>query len=65
MPPGEAEQARAMAAFMLQHPEELMPNAREQHALFLALGHLSVGEIDAAEGYLRAARSATAPTATA
>jgi len=49
---GEPEQARAMAAFMVQHPEELMPNAREQHALFLALGHLSVGEIDAAEGYL-------------
>ena len=49
---GEPEQARAMAEFMLRHPEELMPNAREQHALYLALGHLSVGEIDAAEDYL-------------
>jgi len=49
---GEAAQARAMAAFMLEHPEEMMPNALEQHALFLALGHLSAGEIDAAEEYL-------------
>ena len=49
---GEAAQARAMAAFMLEHPEEMMPNAREQHALFLALGHLSAGEIEAAEAYL-------------
>ena len=49
---GEPEQARAMAEFMIRHPEELMPNAREQHALYLALGHLSVGEIDAAEGFL-------------
>ena len=49
---GEAAQARAMAAFMIEHPEEMMPNAREQHALFLALGPLSAGEIDAAEEYL-------------
>lgn len=49
---GEPEQARAMAEFMLRNPGELMPNAREQHALYLALGHLSVGEIDAAENYL-------------
>jgi diguanylate cyclase (GGDEF)-like protein len=49
---GEATKAREMAAFLLAHPEELMPHALDHHALFLALGHLSVGEIDAAERYL-------------
>ena len=49
---GEPERARDMAAFLLSHPEELMPQALEHHALFIALGHLSVGEIDAAERYL-------------
>lgn len=52
---GEPAQARAMAEFLLTHPEELMPRALEQHALPLALGHLSAGEIAAAEQHLRLA----------
>ena len=49
---GENAQARAMTEFLLTHPDELMPRALEQLAVALALGHLSVGEIDAAERHL-------------
>ena len=52
---GESAQARAMAEFLLTHPEELMPRALEQHALPLALAFLSVGDLEAAERHLRQA----------
>ncbi|HSM22069.1 MAG TPA: diguanylate cyclase [Rubrivivax sp.] len=52
---GEPAQARAMAEFLLTHPEELMPHALEQHALPLALAHLGAGELSAAEHHLRQA----------
>ncbi len=51
---GEPAQARAMAEFVLTHPEELLPGALQRYALPLALGHLAVGEIDAALQHLQA-----------
>jgi len=45
-------QARAMAEFLVTHPEELVPGALHRYALPLALGHLAAGEIDAALHYL-------------
>ncbi len=55
---GDPAQARAMAEFLLTHPEELLPRALEQHALPLALAHLSTGDIEAAERHLRQAPAA-------
>ena len=51
---GEPTQARAMAEFVLTHPEELLPDAPQRYALALALGHLAVGEIEAALQHLEA-----------
>jgi diguanylate cyclase (GGDEF)-like protein len=43
---GEARLARQMAQFMIDHAGELPPGALHRYRLPLALGHLSVGEID-------------------
>ncbi len=51
---GEPQQARAMVEFMVAHQDELVPNALRRYAVSLALGHLAVGEIDAALAYLQA-----------
>jgi diguanylate cyclase (GGDEF)-like protein len=48
----QPQRAREVAGFLLSHPHELMPGALERVALPLALGHLAVGEIDAAQHYL-------------
>jgi diguanylate cyclase (GGDEF)-like protein len=45
-------QARAMTEFLLTHGDELVPGALRRYALPMALGHLSVGEIDAALRFL-------------
>jgi diguanylate cyclase (GGDEF)-like protein len=49
---GEPARAREMVAFLLNCPEEQIPGSLQHHALNLAMGHLSVGEIDAALAYL-------------
>ena len=51
---GEPTQARAMAEFILTHPDEFLPGSLQRYALPLALGHLAVGEIDAALRHLEA-----------
>ena len=45
---GEFQQARAMVEFLVTHPEDLLPGALKRYAITLAMGHLGVGEIDAA-----------------
>jgi tetratricopeptide (TPR) repeat protein len=50
----EPAQARAMVDFFLANQEELVPGALRRYALHLALGHLSVGEIAAAQQHLAA-----------
>ena len=45
---GDMQQARAMTEFMLTHAQELVPGALTRYATQLALGHLGVGEVDAA-----------------
>ncbi len=50
---GNAQRARDMAAFLLkQQSGPRMAELAERYALPLALGHLAVGEIDAAMAYL-------------
>jgi diguanylate cyclase (GGDEF)-like protein len=49
---GRMPQARALAEFLLTHTEELVPGVLQRYALPLALGHLAVGEVDAALRYL-------------
>jgi diguanylate cyclase (GGDEF)-like protein len=49
---GEFQQSRAMVEFLVTHPEDLLPGALERAANTLAMGHLGVGEIDAAMRYL-------------
>lgn len=51
---GEPVLAREMAEFLLTHPDELLPGALRRYALPLALGHLAVGELDAALHHLEA-----------
>lgn len=51
---GESRQARQMAQFMIDHLDELPPSALQRYRLPLALGHLSVGEIDQAMALLEA-----------
>jgi len=51
---GEPAQARAMVDFFLANQEEMVPGALRRYALHLALGHLSVGEIAAAQQHLAA-----------
>ena len=50
---GDRAGARAMVDFLVGHAE-WMPGSLQRFALTLALGHLGVGEIDAAERYLEA-----------
>lgn len=49
---GEFQQARAMVEFLVTHPEDLLPGALKRYAIALAVGHLGVGEIDAAMHHL-------------
>lgn len=51
---GEPQRSRAMVEFMLTNEAELVPNALKRYAVSLALGHLAVGEIDAALHHLQA-----------
>jgi diguanylate cyclase (GGDEF)-like protein len=51
---GDAAGARAMAGFMLEHAEEMLPDLPRRHPLPLALGHLAGGEIESALRYLEA-----------
>ena len=50
---GEPQRARAMLEFLLTHPQEQVPGALLRQGSNLALGHLGVGEIDAALAYLK------------
>jgi diguanylate cyclase (GGDEF)-like protein len=45
-------EARSMAGYLLDHPADMMPGALRLHTLPLALAHLGVGDIDAAQRYL-------------
>ncbi len=49
---GYSAEARATVEFLITHPNELLPGGLERYPLPLALGHLSVGEFDAAQTYL-------------
>ena len=49
---GDFQRARAMVEFLLTHQDDLVPGMLRRYALPLALGHLAVGEIDAAMRYL-------------
>jgi tetratricopeptide (TPR) repeat protein len=49
---GEMAAARALAASILERPDEQLPAARERFPLALALGHLAVGEHQEAMAYL-------------
>jgi diguanylate cyclase (GGDEF)-like protein len=51
---GDMRQARSMVDFLVTHDNDLVPRMLHRHALSLALGHLGVGEIDAALGHLEA-----------
>ncbi len=51
---GDMRQARSMVDFLVTHDNDLVPPMLHRHALSLALGHLGVGEIDAALGHLEA-----------
>jgi diguanylate cyclase (GGDEF)-like protein len=55
---GHAQAARDMVEFLVTHTDELVPELLTQSSLKLAMGHLSVGEIDQAMVYLeRGARN--------
>ncbi len=49
---GQFGEARAVAAYLLDYEGELLPGTLRQHQLPLALAHLGVGELDAAQQYL-------------
>jgi diguanylate cyclase (GGDEF)-like protein len=51
---GEAQQARAMVDFVVANQHDLVPGALRRYAVYLALGHLSVGETAAAQQHLAA-----------
>jgi diguanylate cyclase (GGDEF)-like protein len=55
---GEAQQARAMVEFLVSHPQEQSPGMLDRFKVNLALGHLCVGEIDAALAYLQSSADA-------
>jgi diguanylate cyclase (GGDEF)-like protein len=55
---GEAQQARAMVEFLVNHPQEQAPGMLDRFKVNLALGHLCVGEIDAALAYLQSSADA-------
>jgi diguanylate cyclase (GGDEF)-like protein len=48
----QPQRAREVASFLLDHANDLMSGALERLALPLALAHLGVGEIEAAQHYL-------------
>lgn len=54
---GEARQARMMAQFIVDNTDELPAGAANRYRLSVALGHLSVGEIDQAMALLEAGAS--------
>jgi diguanylate cyclase (GGDEF)-like protein len=56
---GEPLLARDMTEFMLTRGDELVPDAKQRHALPLALGHLGVGDLDAAQAWLDARAGAS------
>ena len=49
---GEMQRARTLVEFLTARQSEFMPGALSHVALPLALGHLAVGEVDAAMAYL-------------
>ena len=49
---GEFLRARAMVEFLSTHTADLAPGMLQRHAVVLAMGHLGVGEIDAALRHL-------------
>ena len=51
---GAAQRAREMVNFVHTHAHRMVPGAVEQHASYLALGHLSVGEVGQALQHLQA-----------
>jgi diguanylate cyclase (GGDEF)-like protein len=51
---GDMRQARSMVDFLVTHDNDLVPRMLHRYALSLALGHLGVGEIDAALEHLEA-----------
>ena len=51
---GDAAGARAMAGFLLDHPDETLPDLERTSPLPLALGHLASGEVDQALRFLSA-----------
>jgi diguanylate cyclase (GGDEF)-like protein len=51
---GDAAGARAMAGFLLDHPNETLPDLEHTFPLPLALGHLASGEVEAALRFLGA-----------
>jgi diguanylate cyclase (GGDEF)-like protein len=55
---GEAQQARAMVEYLVNHPQEQAPGMLDRFKVNLALGHLCVGEIDAALAYLQSSADA-------
>jgi diguanylate cyclase (GGDEF)-like protein len=50
---GQFAEARAMAAYLLENQAQLLPGALDRFALPLAMAHLGVGEIDAAQACLQ------------
>jgi diguanylate cyclase (GGDEF)-like protein len=49
---GHAQAARDMVEFLVTHAHEAVPGVLNQASLNLAMGHLSVGEVDQAMAYL-------------
>jgi diguanylate cyclase (GGDEF)-like protein len=50
---GDGPAARAMVEFLVTHVDEVGQHMLDQFPLYLAMGHLSVGEIDQAMAYLQ------------
>ena len=57
---GEPQRARAMVDFIVQHEADLTPGALARFSGALALGHFTVGEVDAALQRLRVGASTNA-----
>lgn len=56
---GEARAARDMVEFLTTYQHEMVPGMLSRYGLNLAIGHLSVGEYEAALGYLNQTAYAT------
>jgi diguanylate cyclase (GGDEF)-like protein len=50
---GQFDEARAMAGYLMDNREQLLPGALDRFLLPLAMAHLGVGEVDAAQRYLQ------------